>query len=132
MRKIAIGLGGFVMGLHCMIAVASPLTPETLVRADVQARQTTLDGMQMQIDLLQQSASAAALMQASMANQAAVDAVFAAYGTTGARHSAEWTQQREAVEEWLTVHADWQQTYQSLNTKFQSLAQQLDSLRTGP
>ena len=129
MRKIAIG---FMLGCYSAFAFASQLTPETLVRADVQARETTLDGMQMQIDLLQQSASPDALMQASMANQAAVEAVFAAHGTTGARHSAEWTQQREAVEEWLTVHSDWQQTYQNLNTKFQSLAQQLDSLRTGP
>ena len=129
MRKIAIG---FMLGCYATFAFASQLTPEALVRADVQARETTLDGMQMQIDLLQQSASPDALMQASMANQAAVEAVFTAYGTTGARHSAEWTQQREAVDEWLTVHFDWQQTYQNLNAKFQSLAQQLDSLRTGP
>lgn len=132
MRKIAIGLGGFIMGLHCVLAVASQLTLEALVRADVQAREATLDGMQMQIDLRLQSASPDALMQASMANQASVDAVFTTYGTTGARHSAEWTQQREAVDEWLTVHFDWQQTYQNLDAKFQSLAQQLDSLRTGP
>ena len=129
MRKIAIG---FIVGLQCAIAVASPWTPEALVRADVQARKATLNGMQTQIDLRLQNASPNALMQASMANQASVDAVFAAYGTTGARHSAEWTRQREAVDEWLTVHFDWQQTYQNLDAKFQSLAQQLDSLRAGP
>lgn len=129
MRKIAIG---FILGLQCAIALASPLTPEKLVRADIQAREVTLKGMQQQIELRRQNASPDALMQASMASQAEVEAVFTAYGITGARHSAEWTRQRDTIEKWLAVHFKWQQTYQKLEAKFQLLAQQLDSLRTAP
>jgi hypothetical protein len=113
------------------VAAASP-TPETLVHADVQSREKTLDGMQLQIELRRQNASEAVLMQAAVANQEGVEAVFASFGLTGARHSAEWTRQRAAVEAWLETHTQWQQTYQDLDAQFQALSQQLDSLRAAP
>lgn len=128
MRAIFIGI---LISLQSTLLLAQELTPETYTKADVEARELTLDGMRMQIDLLTQAADEQTRTNAALANQEAVEAVFSGYGTSGSAHSAYGTQHNEAIEAWLASQPQWQSTYQELASEFATLSEQLNSLREG-
>ncbi len=124
-----------LIGLLCYVQsagiLAQGLTLETYVKADVEARQRTIDGMYQQIDLLNSGANEAAINQASSSNQNQVDSVFEFYGTTGVTHSAYGGRHSKEIEQWLAGHSNWQQSYDALDDEFASLSQQLRTLREG-
>lgn len=112
-------------------ALAQELTYERFVRADLEAREMTLAGMQTRLALLQQGADASTQAQREDASRENVTAVFTRYNTTGPAHAAYGTQHEEAILAWLEASPEWQQQYDALAARFDALSQQLDALRGG-
>lgn len=110
-------------------ASAVELTPELYVRADLDARAATLDGMQEQIDLLSHNTATVEVQRQVDANRSHVAGVFGFYGTTAAAHAVYGSRYRQAIEAWLMAHPEWQQAYQDAAQKFEQLAGQLDHRR---
>lgn len=117
--------------LQSIQASAQELTSENYVLADVAAREATLDGMRIQIELLTLGASEGQLHLVAVVNQNKVEDIFFGFSTTGSQHTAYGTKYREEIETWLNAHTDWQITYQELGAEFNSLSQQIATLREG-
>lgn len=110
-------------------AQAGELTPELFVRADLEARQATLTGMQEQINLLSAKKTATEVQKRVDANRAQISSIYSFYGTTPTAHAAYGTQYRAYIEGWLRAHPEWQTVYGQSTQDFQRLAAQLDGLR---
>jgi hypothetical protein len=113
------------------IAMAQDLSPESFVRADIAAREATLDGMAARLTLLQRGASRAMQAQLEEENRRRVDAVLARHHTTGPAHAAYGTRHRAAIVTWLEAHPGWQRTYEELTQRFEALSGQIDALIGG-
>lgn len=109
-------------------AWADALTPETFVRLNSEARQLTLDGMEIRIGLLQNGATKEEQMAAAEQTQQTVEALFMSYGTTGSAHAAFGTYNQEAIEAWLEANPIWKQKEAELNEHFQTLSNQINGL----
>lgn len=129
-KRIALLLGVLFAGPH-PLASAQGLTPEQFVRADVEARTVTLQGLEAQLTALQQGADLEAQMQLAEDNRQAVEAAFNRYGTSGAAHTVYGTHESEAIAVWLQEHPEWQQEYDELTARLTTLSGQIDHLRGG-
>ncbi|MGR9116090.1 MAG: hypothetical protein ACU85E_10010 [Gammaproteobacteria bacterium] len=109
-------------------AWADTLTPETFVRLNSEARQLTLDGMEIRIGLLQNGATQEEQMAAAEQTQQSVEALFMSYGTTGSAHAAFGTYHQAAIEAWLEANPIWKQKETELNERFQTLSDQINGL----
>ena len=131
MHKLTRLIIGILFCAQSATLLAQDLTPQDFLQADVEARRLTLDGMSQQIALINAGASAEEINQAVADNQTNVEAIFSSFGTNGAAHSAYGTQSRAEIDAWMTENPEWQETYDSLNTEFDTLSQQLSTLREG-
>ena len=113
------------------LAAAQGLSPERFVRADIEAREATLVGMEARLALLQRHADNATQEQLEDVNRRRVTTVFTRYGTTGSAHAAYGTQHRTAIAAWLEAHPEWQRRYAAVAARFDQLSQQIDAVVKG-
>ncbi|HRY16122.1 MAG TPA: hypothetical protein P5330_09665 [Candidatus Competibacteraceae bacterium] len=123
-------VGVLLIGLPTL-AHAQGETPEDFVRADVEARTVTLQGLETQLAALQQGADLEAQTQLAEDNRQAVEAAFNRYGVSSAVHTVYGTQESEAIAVWLQDHPEWQQQYDNLTARLTTLSGQIDVLRGG-
>jgi hypothetical protein len=131
MERLSTVLLGLTLSVLSTVALPQALTPDTFVQADIEARAVTVEGLQAQLTALQQGADYATQWQLAEDNRRAVTAVFHKFGVTGATHAAYGTYHRDAIEQWLAAHPDWEQQYTDLAARLAFLAGQIDTLRGG-
>lgn len=124
-------LFGVLLTSFCSMTSAQGLTPEQFVRADVEARTVTLQGLEAQLTALRQGVDVKAQTKLAEDNRQAVETVFNRYGTTGVAHTVYGTYASAAITAWLRAHPEWQQQYDDLGARLTSLSGQIDSLRGG-
>ncbi len=129
-QRITLLLGVLLVGSPAL-AAAQDLTPEQFVRADVEVRTVTLQGLEAQLTALQQGADLETQTRLAEDNRQTVEAAFNRYGTSGAAHTAYGTRESEAIAGWLEAHPEWQQQYDDLTARLTALSGQLDHVRGG-
>jgi len=113
-------------------ATAQELSPEAYVKAELEARRATLNGMQARLALVQQGAAIVEQSNLEEQTHQNVEAAFASYGFTGASHAAYGTRHSKAIAAWLEAHpGEWQEQYNDLVTRFDELSSQFDNLSNG-
>ena len=105
-------------------AATEPLTPALYVQIEHEARQVTISGMQQRLQLLAQGGDTEVLQQADLANQQQVTEVFAAYGTTAAKHAAYGAAQADEIAAFIADNPEWAEDARRLDNEFDALVAQ--------
>jgi hypothetical protein len=105
-------------------ANAEELTPSLYVQIDQEVREITIFGMQERLSMLAEGADDEQQINASLAVQQSVGAVFAAHGTTAEKHAAYGTRNAEGIAAWLEENPQWKQSDAELARRFNALVAQ--------
>jgi hypothetical protein len=131
MNKITLTFLSICCYCLSMTAIAQALSPETYIKADLEARRVTLAGMEARLVVRQRRANLEEEYRQAEENHQSVKEVFARYGVTGASHAAYGTQNREAIAAWLENNPEWQAQYDEIKARFVVLSNQFDELSQG-
>ena len=133
-RLVSMGLGRALAALLtvmlCGGALAESLTPERFVTVELIVRELTVNDMETRLGLLQADAYDEERRQ-SEATTAQVSQVYTTHGTTPHDHAGYGAAQVEAIAAWLDEHPDEQQRLRDLDTRFEALSAQFNTLITG-
>lgn len=112
------------------IANAGPLTPETWVHIDLQARELTIEGMEARLRLLANGQAAQAQAEADQ-NARNIARLYEEHGTDPGAHAHYGSRNAKAIEDWLDAHPAYRSQYHALERRFESLSGQFQSYRGG-
>lgn len=128
MKKIII-LSVIAILIAAASAFAAELTPETFVKADIEARQATINGMYDRLALL--SSRTATVQEETQLNAVAeqqVSAVFAKYGTTQNDHLVFAEKNAAAIADFLEANPEYQSANDSLSAQFSDISNRINSI----
>lgn len=114
----------------CGGALADGLTPERFIAVELVVREMTIADMETRLRMLNADAYDQEQRQAEAA-AAAIGRVYATHGTTPHDHAGYGAAQAEAIAAWLDAHRDEQQRLRDLDSRFEALSRQFNTLMTG-
>lgn len=126
-RIITLSLGALLLAATSVFA--AELTPETFLRADIEARQATISGMADRLALL--STGTSTLQEQAQLNAVSeqkVSAVFGKYGTTQSNHLVYAEKNAAAIAEFLEANPDYQSTFDSLSSQFSDISNRINTI----